>query len=401
NRSPFWYACYTAADGRRLKKSTKQTDERKARLVAEAWLRAEGLARDRELTEVRTREILNDVLQRVTGEKLRAYTVKEWLEQFARQKRKSKSEKTALRHEQMHNEFLAFLGPRANLTIAAITPKDSSDFRDRRHARGLTPTTVNLDVTVLSAAFNAALRQGLITVNPCAGVEPLKDRAHRKQVFTPEQISARLKVAEGEWKGLILVAFYTGQRLGDCANLRWRDVDMVSEIKAIHWPQQQDKEAADVSVIHPELEDYLLSLPTPKSDDEFLFTSLAQRNVSPLSKHFRKLMKQARIEQRVIREGNKSGRTVYGLSFHSLRHSFNSILANAGVSEEMRMALTGHKSRDIHQKYTHHDLEVFQAAIGMLPRVGEITDVDAPHNAAVAGCDRNQRPLNQEPEGPL
>jgi integrase len=176
---------------------------------------------------------------------------------------------------------------------------------------------------------------------------------------------------------------------------------MVSEIKAIHWPQQQDKEAADVSVIHPELEDYLLSLPTPKSDDEFLFTSLAQRNVSPLSKHFRKLMKQARIEQRVIREGNKSGRTVYGLSFHSLRHSFNSILANAGVSEEMRMALTGHKSRDIHQKYTHHDLEVFQAAIGMLPRVGEITDVDAQRNAAVAGCDRNQRPLNQEPEGPL
>ena len=369
NRSPFWYACYTTADGRRLKKSTKQTDERKAKLIAGAWQDAEGLAKDRELTEVRTREVLSDVLQRVTGQKLRVYTVKQWFQQFASQKRKSKSEKTALRHEQMHNEFLAFLGPRANLTIATITSKDVSDFRDQRHSRGLTPTTVNLDVTVLSTAFNAALRQGLIPVNPCAGVEPLKDKAHRKQVFTPEQISALLRVAEGDWKGLILVAFYTGQRLGDCANLRWRDIDIVSEIKTIHWPQQQDKEAADVSVVHPKLEDHLLSLPTPKSDDEFLFPSLAQRNVSPLSKHFRRLMKQARIEQRVIREGNKAGRTVYGLSFHSLRHSFNSILANAGVSEEMRMALTGHKSRDVHQKYTHRELEVFRAAIGMLPRV--------------------------------
>jgi hypothetical protein len=59
--------------------------------------------------------------------------------------------------------------------------------------------------------------------------------------------------------------------------------------------------AADVSAIHPQLEDYLLSLPIAKSDDEFLFPSLAQRktrSVSPLSEHFRKLMKQAGIEQR-------------------------------------------------------------------------------------------------------
>ena len=62
NRSPFWYACYTTADGRRLKKSTKQTDQRKAKLVAEALQRAEGLAKDRELTELRTRELLSDVL---------------------------------------------------------------------------------------------------------------------------------------------------------------------------------------------------------------------------------------------------------------------------------------------------------------------------------------------------
>jgi len=35
------------------------------------------------------------------------------------------------------------------------------------------------------------------------------------------------------------------------------------------------------------------------------------------------------------------------------------------------MALTGHKSRDVHQRYTHHELQLFRAAIGMLPRVGD------------------------------
>jgi hypothetical protein len=44
-----------------------------------------------------------------------------------------------------------------------------------------------------------------------------------------------------------------------------------------------------------------------------------------------------------------------------LRHSFTSLLANAGVPEEVRMALTGHKERAVHQ---------LADAIGMLPRVG-------------------------------
>jgi integrase len=40
-------------------------------------------------------------------------------------------------------------------------------------------------------------------------------------------------------------------------------------------------------------------------------------------------------------------------TFHSLRHSFNSVLANAGVTEEIRMKLTGHKSKAMNERYTH------------------------------------------------
>jgi hypothetical protein len=134
------------------------------------------------LTEIRARELLSEVLQRVNGEGLRVFTVRQWFEHFAKQKRKSKSEKTALRHEQMHKEFLAFLGSRADLNVAAITSKDILDFRDEREAKGLAPGTVNLDITVLSSAFNAALRQGHVSVNPCVPVEPLKDKAVHKKV---------------------------------------------------------------------------------------------------------------------------------------------------------------------------------------------------------------------------
>jgi integrase len=372
-RSPYWYACYTDANGRRLKKSTELTAKSKALEMARGLEKAAREAKLGSLTEARTRALLGEILQGVSGQSLRVFSVREWLENFVKQKRKAKAEKTAARHEQMMIEFVEFLGPRAERNIAAITTKDITDFRDVRHSLGLTPTTVNLDVTVLSAAFAAALRQGLIPVNPCAGVEALKDKGqHRKDTFTTEQIGALLKVAEREWKGLILVAFYTGQRLGDCATVRWRNIDLVSEIKAIRFQQEKTGEEL-VSMIHPELEDYLLSLPAAQSDDDFLFPTIAkqaQRNISPLSKAFRKLMKQAKIESRKVRAaGEGAVRTVYGLSFHSLRHSFNSILANAGVSEEMRMALTGHKSRGVHQRYTHHELERMRDAVSLLPRI--------------------------------
>ena len=53
-------------------------------------------------------------------------------------------------------------------------------------------------------------------------------------------------------------------------------------------------------------------------------------------------------------------------SFHSLRHGFASALANAGVSEEIRMKLTGHRSSDIHQKYTHMNTAPLKEAIDSL-----------------------------------
>jgi integrase len=365
--SPFWYAAFTDPLGRRLKKSTGQTSKSRALEVARTWEKASEEAKGLRLTEARAREVISELMQSVGGESLTVFTVEQWFEHFVKGKKKSRSAATGKRHEQMMREFMEFLGHRAKLNIAAITSRDIASFRDHRHALGLAPATVNIDVAILSAAFNAALRQGHVTVNPCLAIEPLKNKPHRKGVFSKEQVAALLKAAKGDWRGMIMVAFYSGQRLLDCANLRWRDIDLVSDIKTIRF-QVRKTGAEIVSVVHAALEDYLLSLPTPETDDEFLFPTLAGRSAPVLSHQFRKLMEQARIEQRIIRERtSQGGRSVNALSFHSLRHSFSSILANAGISEERRMALTGHTTRDVHQKYTHHQLEQLRDAISVLP----------------------------------
>ena len=39
-----------------------------------------------------------------------------------------------------------------------------------------------------------------------------------------------VKTAEGDWKGAILLAYYTGARLNDVANTRWNAVDLKREL---------------------------------------------------------------------------------------------------------------------------------------------------------------------------
>ena len=127
-RSPFWYAVYRDATGRRLKKSTKLTSKSKALEVARALDKASAEARRRTLTEARTRDLLSEVLQSVSGDDLRVFTVEQWFGHFVTQKEKSRAFQTAARHEQMMREFIEFLGPRARLNIAALTSKDIADF---------------------------------------------------------------------------------------------------------------------------------------------------------------------------------------------------------------------------------------------------------------------------------
>ena len=59
-------------------------------------------------------------------------------------------------------------------------------------------------------------------------------------------------------------------------------------------------------------------------------------------------------------------------TFHALRHSFTSALANAGVAPELRMKLTGHETEAIHRVYTHHELQPLKDAMAKLPGLRKV-----------------------------
>jgi integrase len=382
-RYPFWYACFTDAHGRRLKCSTGLTSRSQALRFAIKLQEAANEARARTLTEERARAIISEIVASVHGgDGLRSFTVREWFAHWCKIKARSSDEHTSEKYEQISREFLAFLGAKADLNILSVTSEDARRFRDGR-ADELSAGTLNDRHTILSAFFNAAVRDHVISNNPCSAIEPARDNVapsrRRKQPFTVAQVASLLEHASPDWAGLIRVAFYCGARLQDCANLRLRNLDFSTQPPVIVFENYSKHGDEHRVPMHPALRDALAEqMKTKRSrkviefpateKDEFLFPSLAERFVPNLSKQFGKLMKAAGIENRKVREAGKgAARDVWAFGFHSLRRTNVSLLANAGVSEERRMAITAHATRDVHAGYTHHQMTQLGEAVALLP----------------------------------
>ena len=188
-------------------------------------------------------------------------------------------------------------------------------------------------------------------------------RAEERGTFAANQVTKLLGAAEGDWRGAILLGYYTGARLSDVANMRWEAIDWGT--KTIRFTPSKTRKPVTVP-LHPQLERELLK--NAGIGKAPMFPSLAGKGTGGrfgLSGRFAAIMNKARIEGKRMRASGE--RTLSSLSFHSLRHSFNSAMANAGIAQEIRQKLTGHTSAEMNKVYTHHELEPLRAAVAAIP----------------------------------
>jgi integrase len=82
----------------------------------------------------------------------------------------------------------------------------------------------------------------------------------------------------------------------------------------------------------------------------------------------KKIMRKAGVDSQTVK--GKGNQMFSRRSFHALRHSFTSALANQNVPPELRMKLTGHSTEGEHKKYTHHEMDNLRAAVRKIPSLG-------------------------------
>ena len=181
-------------------------------------------------------------------------------------------------------------------------------------------------------------------------------------MFTLDELRALLAAASSEWQTLILLGYYLGARLSDAKAMRWSAVDLQSG--QLRYTQGKTHEEVVVP-IHSDLHAHLLSIAGSDNPDAFLCPVLAKRRNDGrlgLSTEFLAMMKAAGIDPLTVQSQKRS---VSRKSYHGLRHSFASALANLGVSQEVRMRLTGHLSASAHKRYTHLQMAPLTQAISL------------------------------------
>lgn len=389
----YWFCAYYDPDGFRRFRSTGLENQRAASVVCTAIERGSKLARTGKLSPEKAHKIVRETVDtiaeahgktvaergrpaveetlgefvRAAGGELTSYTIRTWIASWLRG-RTDASKATVERYSGILELFLKQLGKRADRALSTLSHQDVEAFRDAQ-AESKSPAGANLALKVIKSCLGAAVAKRQLEFSPAEHVETVLESGSQRRPFTREEIQTLLRTASDEWKTLILVGFFSGQRLGDCAALTWRSVDLASATMSLTTAKTAKRMVIPIA---PPLHRHLMAM-AGDNPDAPLCPALHGKRTSILSNQFHALMVRAGlVEPRPHRskgKGRAARRDVSAISFHSLRYSAVSELKNAGVSESVAMDLVGHESTAVSRHYTRIADATKRDAVGKLPDI--------------------------------
>lgn len=375
-----WIAQWYRADGSRVSRGTRLPKRREAERLAaemeskdrketsdtgrefEAILhRASADAKAGKLSLKRAEEYLTE-MRRVADPKYSEVSLEKFLEGWSRGKQSRVKASTAGIYDDMIRHFGGALGEQImTAPLASLSRPQIEKAMQTLRAGGHRGSTVNLSLQILRSALKKAVLDQLIHSNPAEGIPPLpEDDSVERAPFSPDDVRALLDhpKTSDEWRGMVLFGVYTGLRLSDVAQL---GDEHVEGSDLVIRPRKTDRSKKTLRIpLAPPLAAWLADR---EAEGKF-FPDLATKSSAALSGQFASIMKRAGVAARVTLPGGIEA----SRSFHSLRHSFASWLAEADIHADVRKKLTGHSSEGIHAIYTHHDAAL-KRAVETLPDI--------------------------------
>lgn len=237
----------------------------------------------------------------------------------------------------------------------------------------LCASTYNNRVCVLREIFHVLSAKAGLEDDPWDGIRLRPEDSHSRRELTPDELRRLLDVAKGEWHTLFLIGIYTGLRLGDCCRLDWSQISTAQGlIQLIPRKTQRHHQRLVTIPIHPALGSSLLEQ-SEQSNNRAVLTGPVLPTISELyarsrwqvSNELSRLFKKANITMSVRIEGRRN--LTPEASFHSLRHTFVSFAANAGVPLHVVQSIVGHESTAMTRHYYHENLTALRSAIAAIP----------------------------------
>ena len=244
--------------------------------------------------------------------------------------------------------------------LSEIRRGDLQALVDRLIGKGLSGGTVRNVVMPIRVLYRHALERDDVAVNPTANLRLPNGSKRRDRAASATEAGALLAALPADIRPIYAVAFYAGLRRGELRAIRWKDIDLATGI--IHVKRGWDDVAGEIAPksatgtrtvpITALLRDQLAELKAASSSDGngFVFGSKHGQPFTP--SNIRKRAAAAWAAENVMRAKKKLDPLV-PIALHEARHTFVSLLHDAGFSLEEIAPYAGHSSTYMTDRYKH------------------------------------------------
>jgi len=235
-------------------------------------------------------------------------------------------------------------------TIYSINVLDLKNYQIMRKEKGLSDSYIDQEIGAARNMLNVAWEGDKISVEaltPFMRVKKLlKPNGNARDIIISfEDLNRIVTALPKHARDIVQTAFHTGMRRGEVVNLTWDRVNLIERKIILEADQTKTGERREIP-INDSLYKILNDIPMSLHDDQYVF----------LYKSFPVKDIRSSLKKACLKVGLPYGRNVKGgITFHDLRHTFNTNMRKAGVHETIIMDITGHKTRAMFDRYNTVD----------------------------------------------
>jgi integrase len=313
-------------------------------------------------------ELYQKILKIRTGSRMGSVLLENFVERWEKLPRKRKlADRYRLQcksHMERLVKFLSveFPSVREMADVQAIMAQAFMRSEEERGVAGKTYTDV---LKLFRSCFRRLKREAGISENPFDGIPPKDEDTIHRMPFSEEELDAILEAAKADpfIHTLIVVAACTAMRLGDCAGIRWEEVDLAGGFVNV----KTSKTGKLVTIpIFQRLREVLVSRAVQQHG--FIFPELEKQYAvaqDVLTNRVRKVMRAVGFGDADDLEDGQESRGAFhqervgGLrrasirDIQSLRVTWVTLALNSGIAMDLVQKVTGHQTVAIVLKHYH------------------------------------------------